>query len=177
MTAMLSSALLIVQLAAPAGQAQAQTPQVAEAPLVKPEGLPTVFLTDRQGVEHRGKLIRVEPGEVVLLGDTGQRVFERSEIAKIEKRGDSLKNGALIGAAVGVLAAVSLAGLSDCPGMEQDGCPGARVAMSLITVGVYTAIGVGIDAAIQGRTLIYRAPGLTVSAGPSRASAGINIRW
>jgi hypothetical protein len=70
--------------------------------MVKAEGLRTVFLTDLQGAEHRGRLIRVAPEEVVLLGTAGERTFTRSEIALIETRGDSLKNGALIGASVGV---------------------------------------------------------------------------
>lgn len=174
---MLTSALLIAQLAASAAPAQTAAAAAAQTPLVKPEGLPTVFLTDLRGVEHRGTLMRVEPAEVVLLGLAGERVFKRSEIAQIEKRGDSLKNGALIGAAVGVLGGLLAAGISDCPGVQQDGCAGARFGLALVTTGLYTAIGTGIDAAITGRTLIYRAPTLTVAVRPSGGSAGISIRW
>lgn len=173
---MLTSALLIAQLAAPAAGLQ-QTVAATQTPLVKPDGLPTVFLTDLRGVEHRGVLTRVDPAEVVLLGSEGERVFTRGDIVQIEKRGDSLKNGALIGALVGGVGAVFAVGLADCPGTEQDGCPGARAAMALLTTGIYTAIGVGIDAGIQGRTLIYRAPGLSLSVRPSGAGAAVTIRW
>lgn len=178
MTAMLTSTLLIAQLAgAAAPPAQTQTSPAAEAPMVKPDGLPTVWLTDARGVEHRGRLVRVEPAGVVLLGTDGERAFTRSDIVQIEKRGDSIRNGALIGAAIGALGGLFAIGLSDCPGLQQNGCGGARVTLALTSVAAYTAIGAGIDAAVQGRTLIYRAPSLTLSVRPSGASAGISIRW
>ena len=149
----------------------------AQPPLIKPEGLPTVYLTDLRGIEHRGQLMRVDPAEVVLLGEKGERIFKRSEIVQIEKRGDSLKNGALIGAAIGILGGLGAAGLSDCPGAHQDGCGGARAAMFVTMVGVYTAIGTGIDAAIKGRTVIYRAPAVSLTLRPSAVSGGLTIRW
>jgi len=172
---MLTAALLIAQLAAPAA---AQTPATAP-PMVKAEGLPTVFLTDLQGAQHRGQLIRVAPDEVVLLGDSGERTFTRSEIALIETRGDSLMNGALIGASVGVLTGFLAAGISDCS-MGQDSCGGQRIGIFATSVALYALIGVGIDALIKGRTVLYRAygkPTVSLAVQPGKAAIGLNVRW
>lgn len=178
----LAGALVALVLAAPvSAQTETQTPAQTQPPdpMIKAEGLPTVFLTDRQGAEHRGRLIRVEPSEVVLLGPSGERTFKREEITLIEKRGDSLKNGAIIGAAVGVLAGFLTAGMGDCPDAEQS-CDVARVTYFAISVGLYTAIGTGIDAAVRGRTVLYRAyptGRLAIAAGPGKVAVGFNVRW
>jgi len=171
--AIVISTLFALQVA---GSAPVQTP-VAAAPLIKAEGLPTVYLTDLRGAEYRGQLVRVDPAEVVLLGEKGERIFKRSDIVQIEKRGDSLKNGAIIGAAIGLLGGVGALAVSDCPGYQQNSCGGARAAYFLTAMGVYTLIGTGIDAAIQGRTVIYRAPRVTLTLRPSGASAGLTLRW
>jgi hypothetical protein len=168
--------LLLVVLAVPAA---AQTPAATQPPMVKADGLPTVFLTDLQGVQHRGQLVRVASDEVVLLGTGGERTFTRNEIALIETRGDSLVNGALIGASVGVLTGFLVAGISDCSG-AQDSCGGQRIGMFATSVALYTLIGVGIDALIKGRTVLYRAygrPTVSLALQPGKAAVGINVRW
>jgi hypothetical protein len=175
MTHTLLSTLLLVSLAVPAA---AQTP-AAPPPMVKADGLPTVFLTDLQGAEHRGQLIRVAPEEVVLLGASGERTFKRNEITLIERPGDSLMNGALIGASVGVLTGFLAAGISDCS-MGQDSCGGQRLGIFATSVGLYTLIGVGIDALIKGRTVLYRAygkPTVSLAVQPGKAAIGLNVRW
>lgn len=48
--------------------------------------------------------------------------------------------------------------------------------MPVAFVGIYTAIGTGIDAAIQGRTVIYRAPRVTLTLRPSGVAAGVTLR-
>lgn len=175
MTHTLLATLLLVALAVPAA---AQSP-VPPPPMVRADGLPTVFLTDLQGAEHRGQLIRLAPDEVVLLGRDGERTFRRNEITLIEKRGDSLKNGALIGASIGALGGFFAAGFSDCPAPKQS-CGGERAAFFALSVATYTAIGVGIDALIKGRTVLYRAygkPTVALAVQPGKAAIGLNLRW
>ena len=88
-----------------------------------------------------------------------ERQFENARVARIQKRGDSLRNGAIIGAVVGVAMGIITAGISDCPGDHPGGgCPGSRAALFLVSTGVYSAIGTGIDALIPGRTTLYEAP-------------------
>jgi hypothetical protein len=60
------------------------------------------------------------------------------------------------------------AGITDCPGEDRGGsCGGFRVVAFATSLGTYTAIGVGIDALIRGRTTLYAAE----TSPPSRSSA------
>ena len=110
------------------------------------ERLPTIFVLDDQGTEYRGKLLRVDADQLALLIDDKDRIFNRDTIRRVQKRGDSLRNGAAIGAivagAVGLLAG------------RMQGCPDC-IGVALAQVGLFTAVGTGIDAAVAGRTLFY----------------------
>ncbi|HVL70210.1 MAG TPA: hypothetical protein VM364_23325 [Vicinamibacterales bacterium] len=148
------------------------------APFVAAEGLPTVWVSVADGAEYRGKLLRVDADELVLLTATEERRFTRASILQIHKRGDSLKNGAIIGAVIGTALGLLAAGIADCPGLHQDRCTGTRIGVALTSIGIYTAVGTGIDAAVQGRTLIYAAPSAGTGT-PRRAGAGVrfSLRW
>ena len=152
--------------------AEAQDPP---APFINVEGLPTVFLLDNRGAEYRGKLTPVDEREVVLRLNDGERRFTLTEIVRIEKRGDPLKNGAIIGGITGVVLWLLAAGISDCPTPSQGGCAGARVGVFFTSIGLYTAVGTGIDAAIKGRSLLYEAP--TARRGINEGALQFRIRW
>ena len=93
-------------------------------PGLAPSQLQTVYVLDRSGIETTGKLLGLSPDSLVLLVADAERRFDRADVARIEKR-DSLKNGTLIGAVVGVAMGLLAAGLSDCPGAHPGGaCPG-----------------------------------------------------
>ena len=93
----------------------------------------------------------------MLVGGTEQR-FEAARVRRIDKRGDSLKNGTLIGVALGVLFGSISSGISDCPGDDPGGdCTGFRVAAFAGALGIYTALGAGVDALIVGRTRVFDA--------------------
>lgn len=154
-------------------------------PGLKVSELSTVYVLDDAGVESRGRLVQFSPESLTLLVDGTERHFEAGHIVRIDRRGDSLRNGALIGAIVGAGMGLVTAGISDCPGGNPGGsCAGTRAGLFLFTTGVYTAIGTAIDALIVGRTTLYVAPTRT-SAGsgthwttaPSGARAGVNLRF
>jgi hypothetical protein len=150
-------------------------------------GLSTVYVLDNTGTETSGKFLRLNPDSIVLLVDGAERRFETARVARIQKRGDSLRNGAIIGAIVGVAMGIITAGISDCPGDHPGGgCPGSRAALFLVSTGVYSAIGTGIDALIPGRTTLYEAPkappaadggGSAASAFRRRAALNLRVRW
>lgn len=122
-------------------------------------GLSTAYVIDDAGRESAGTLLRLDTDSLVLLEGGVERRFQVADVRRIEKRGDSLRNGALIGAVVGIVVGVVAAGIADCPGDDPDGrCPGFRVAAALISTGTYAAIGTGIDALVVGRTTLYEAP-------------------
>ena len=144
----------------------------ASSPIIAPQGLSTVFVLDSQGTEHRGKLIRVDADQLVIHVDATERTFKREAIRRVQKRGDSLKNGAMIGAIVGVSLGL-LQAFTVLSGNASD-----QIAGLAVNTAVYTAIGVGLDASVQGRTLLYEA-----SAGTPRIQRGgaagfaFSIRW
>ncbi|MCM3881706.1 MAG: hypothetical protein ND807_16480 [Vicinamibacterales bacterium] len=151
--------------------------QTGDLPKVK--GFPTLYVTDATGRETEGKLVSWMGSTLVLQTGTTTRTFAAGEVVRVDLKGDSLKNGALIGAGVGVAMAV-LAGLSvgDC-----DDCAGTSVAIALTVIPIYTAIGVGFDALFHGRTPLWLASsagnsgsGLTFNISPQRRSAFIGWR-
>ena len=148
--------------------------------------LSTVYVLDDGGVETSGKLLRLSPDSLVLLVDGAERRFEAARVTRIQRRGDSLRNGAIIGAIVGAALGFVTAGIADCPGDHPGGgCPGSRAALFLVSTGVYAAIGTGIDALIPGRTTLYEAPKAPPSAGRAewalpyrgRAALNLSVRW
>lgn len=149
----------VVMVVACAGPARAQ----ATFGNVQPGGLPVVFVTDRAGHEMQGKLVQFTETSLTLAVDGSQRTFGVDDVSLVERRGDSLKNGALTGLGVGLgLGALSI-GLSDCPGGDHS-CPAARVGWLALNTAIYTAIGTAIDAAVTGRTRIWPAKGTSAGA-------------
>lgn len=149
--------------------------------------LSTVYVLDDIGVQTSGRFLRLNPDSLELLvGDTERR-FEAARVRRIDKRGDSLRNGALIGTVGGVVMGLLSAGLSDCPSDDPSGsCPGVRAALVLFSAGVYAAIGTAIDALRVGRTTLYNAPVVprssagVESAPPPygrRAALHLSVRW
>ena len=59
---------------------------------------------------------------------------------------------------------------------EADCDRGLQIAWLTASTGVYTAIGTGIDAAIQGRTVLYQAPAPRRNVEP-RGAAALTVRW
>jgi hypothetical protein len=115
----------------------------------------TVWVTDAQGREVKGKIQALAPEAITLKGD-GPTTFVAGNVRLIsERRRDSLANGALIGLAVGGVG-TGLACLAGTEGPDQDWCLVAALAYG----GIGAGIGVGIDALIPGRKVVmYRAPG------------------
>jgi len=167
--------LSIVMLIAAPAAAQQTTP----AGGLNSEKLDTVFVQDERGVETKGKLLRLDQQSVTVLLDGQERTFELSNVRRIQKRGDSLKNGAITGAIVGAAIGILSGGFSDCPGGGLHCGAGARVAIAVTSSSIYAAIGTGIDAAIQGRTTLYQRPAATnapLASGPAVA-ARFKVSW
>jgi hypothetical protein len=114
---------------------------------------PVFVRTTGAGAELKGQLLDLSDDTLALLVD-GQRVgMPLQTIARIQTRGDSVRNGALIGALVlgGWCAIICGQGL--------DG--GATLPVAVIfNAALGVAIGAGIDAFIPGRTTIYNRPSL-----------------
>ena len=149
---------LLMGIVSPAGS---QTPPATSFEqlriLVQPGD--AVSVTDRAGTRTSGKVHSLSDASLAMDLGSERRVFAESEVTTIQqRRGDSLANGALWGLAAG--AAYATAGMImigvDCYGGAHCAAVGAT------TIGVYGAlaagIGVGVDALIKGRKVVYRSP-------------------
>ena len=150
-------ALQVLFLAATASTALAQPPQ--GTPDLETTLIPgmTVWITDSAGREQQTRIVDVSGGVVTASAGEAVRRFRTTEVMQVKVRdSDSLLNGALIGAGVGVAS-----GLFICRLMEPwEVCfdnVGPLAAFGAIGAGA----GIGIDALIRGQRAIYTKPGST----------------
>jgi hypothetical protein len=117
----------------------------------------TLIVTDTAGQPVRGKLVNLSPSSLSLNVSGSTREFQRVDVDTITRRGpDSLKNGALIGMAIGgSLAAVGMA----LTVAEGDADAAFFVGAALVYSGIGAGIGAGVDALIEGQRVIYANPG------------------
>jgi hypothetical protein len=119
---------------------------------------PILHLLDRAGTEHTGRIVTLDEQQVTLIVDGRERRFERAGIVRIEKRGDSLKNGLVIGALAGL--AMSLADIMNTGGFcwDSEDCGSWNVLYVALTTGLAAGVGLAVDAGVKGRTVLYQAP-------------------
>lgn len=124
-------------------------------------GYRQVYVEDVGGSVSFGAVREIRSDSLFLqLAEGGERAYAASEIWRIDRQGDSLWNGLLIGVGLASLGGVKI--LSQC---------GAWCLELVIPgVGLGGLVGVAYDAMVPGRTTVYRAPS---SAGsfPTAASA------
>jgi len=142
-------------LVEPQDGAQLATSQTAVELSGKAEAGDTIFVTDRNGVQIGGRLLRLSPEGLALLVGGQERVILRNSIGRTEKR-DSLWNGMLIGAVPSALVGMAAAGASCSPHCDRD------VPLGML---VFGAMGAGIGALID-----FGIHGYSVIGGPPLAS-------
>lgn len=128
----------------------------------------TVEVTDADGVVLSGVLGKVTDRTIVLAS----RELALEGVLKIDRRGDPIWDGALIGAGVG---------LAFSPGLTEVCLRESRAACALRPIVFYGAIGALWDKLHVGRTTIYRRPGAGRHAAvvpfASRRATGVAVRW
>lgn len=141
--------------------------------------LQTVYVTDRDGRQTEGQLVGFDPDSVLVVVNGAEERFARERVARIDRRGDSLRNGALIGAGLGVTFGLLAALGSDCPEDFGGSCPGTRATYFALSTIAYTGLGAGIDGLIVGRTRVFDAsrPGLAARMTRRGAQLSVGFRW
>ena len=121
----------------------------------------TVYVTDAQGREVKGRITSFAPDSMGIDGD-GARTFKAVEVRLVEnRRHDSLANGTLVGLAAGFGVGAGLT-YAACSGDECSW--GGAAALVLLVTGAGAGVGAGVDAAMPGRRqVVYRAGGGAVS--------------
>jgi hypothetical protein len=120
-------------------------------------------------------MLRLGPDTVTLLEDGISRQIALADITRIEAPGDSVKNGAIIGAIVlGAWCAII------CP-QGLDGYDSSQLApVLLVNVGLGALVGAGVDGLHVGRTAIYQRNGTAANrraAGGVKAGLSIGFRF
>jgi hypothetical protein len=118
----------------------------------------TVRVTDEAGQELQGKITGITPEGLRLRAHGKVSDIPYDRIVRIRRPADTLKNGALIGfavgAALGVVALATYEEPEECSEVGGFYCGepsgGGIVAGGLLLGGLGAAVGVGIDALIHG---------------------------
>lgn len=135
----------------------------------------TIYITEEDRRERTGRIVDMTPETLTVSFDGVPRALPESSIQRIRQRKpDSLWTGGLIGAAVGMGLGLAAASFSEeCshqPG--SSGCVGPVLSMT----GLGTAVGIGVDALIQGRAVIYETPRLRVRVSPLLSPGQVGVR-
>jgi hypothetical protein len=145
--------------------------------LVKPGD--TLTVVDDSGQRVEGKVSSLSASALSLTVSGTPRQFLSTDVNSIEKRGpDSLRNGALIGLAIG--GGIGAAGMIALAATAEDNV-GAFMAIGVLMYGgIGAGIGTGFDALIEGRRVIYARSGsarsaLTVAPLLGRTRKGIRL--
>jgi hypothetical protein len=137
-------ALLLTTAVTAAAQAPAEA-RVNFADFVGRE----VRITEANGAARTGMLTAFEKGELRLRVQTGEVAIAAAGVARLDRRGDSVKNGILIGMLWPVIAFAGGAG----QGYNNGGQAVYGFFTALASCG---AIGAGIDGLHKGWTNVYR---------------------
>jgi hypothetical protein len=119
----------------------------------------TLYVIDDTGTETKGRLLDLSASGLTLDIAGSPHPMSAVRVRQVQRYGDPLWNGMLIGAALGVPGAL----LADppygpCPGDPQRLCAESVVGQRVLGFGLMAAIGAGVDALIRGRHQEYLAP-------------------
>ena len=109
-----------------------------------------VRIIDAQGIEWRGRLSAAGAGELRLLVPAGEVAVAYTNVKRLDRRGDSVKEGLLIG----MLWPIVMLPLGAGQGFDSEREAWAALPLGVAMMG---AIGAGVDALNKGWTTLYRA--------------------
>ena len=142
----------------------------------------TVKVADDRGREVRGVITRMT-ASLTLAVDARELQLEAAEIRRIERAGDSLKDGALKGLGQGLLWYGSIMGgaclIAGCQADAREWLEIASVAG--VFGGIGAGVGIAIDAMVPGWQVVYRAPvnrsHFSLSPQVRGTSRGVQLAW
>ena len=145
--------ICVCLLAAAEAGAQTVSPELTSA-VAKHR---SVRVTNDAGEEFGGRLLSLDDKVFVLQTKNGDLPFSFQRVSTIYRRGDSLRNGLIVGLVAGtVIGLLSSLGTNDCstPGIVYP-CESSRASTIGGAIAGLTIVSVGIDALWRGWTRIY----------------------
>jgi len=148
----------------------------------------TIYVTDAQGREIKGKIRDLGPSALTL--DSGTAAIVQADAVRliVERKPRPIGRGALWGLGIGAAAglALGIAVVADCDG--DDECAGAILVGAGLFGGMGAGTGAVIGALIPGKTLtVYRAPGAAGASSarlsfapvitPARKGVAVSVRF
>ncbi len=142
-----------------------------------------ITVVDATGTETKGRIWKVSRDMLILGTSTGPRQLGQADVTSIsQRRDDSLKNGAIIGAVAATAFFVTVGTLlQDSDG--GDVIVSSAIVGGVLFAGIGAAAGLGIDALITRRQVIYQKPagGSSVNVSPlighARGGATVTVRF
>jgi hypothetical protein len=135
----------------------------------------TIYVTDDSGRERAGRLIDLSPAALTVSFDGVARELSQSSIHRIRQRQpDPLWTGGAIGAAIG--AGIGVASASFSEECSHRSTAGGCVGPVLAITGLWAAVGIGVDALIQGRKVIYEGSALSAQVTPGRLGVRLSVQ-
>lgn len=120
----------------------------------------TVYVTDTTGIETKGKVVEVSASALVLDVKGIHQRMDQGSVRHVQRQGDSLWNGMLIGVAVGASAMlIADPTYQRCTNDTRKMCANSQIGQRVLAIGIMGAGGAGIDALIGRRRYVYLAPG------------------
>lgn len=111
-----------------------------------------IYVRTTSGAEIQGRFVRSSSQVLVLsVADGSELTLPADEVSRVWRRGDGLRNGAIVGGAFGLAGAIF--GQSQCTDCSSEIAIGIALGVPL-----WAGIGALVDRVHVGRTLIYLAP-------------------
>jgi len=125
----------------------------------------TVWVTDAQGREVRGKILELHDASITLDGDP-ETTLQGDSVRLVQRSSKSIRRAALWGLVIGAAVGAGL-GIADSNGCSSDCMSNVPLMSAALVGGIGAGVGAAVRAALPpGRKEVYRAPGPT----PARLS-------
>ena len=139
----------------------------------------SVVVRDLAGNTVRGTVSGVSSSVLSVRVNGVAREWPATDVAEVRRRGDSWRNGALWGLAIGGGTAVVLGGYTFALCANEGGadCPQLKTQSVLIPLVAGVGIGLLVDALKSGETVVYKQPAVTVVPMVAPGSYAVTAAW
>ena len=117
-----------------------------------------IHLVQTDGSQLMAVLVRASDLDVTVSAGGREMTIDVNRVRAIAIRGDSVKDGAAIGAALGLLPLILDPFKGERRRCEPRSCVGRTILDGAVGIGALAAAGAWIDSRRKGATVIYRAP-------------------